>query len=109
MAVVLTYGASGRSSKVGPARRPVSPSRAPSAVRCGRVALPAYRATRSTTSRSPPRARRRPGPLLRVYNTSAATLNLLRAFTHGGYADLRQVHEWNKGFFRDSGVMRATS
>jgi 3-deoxy-7-phosphoheptulonate synthase len=40
--------------------------------------------------------------LVRVYNTSAATLNLVRAFTRGGFADLRQVHEWNKGFIRDS-------
>ncbi|MGH8895298.1 MAG: 3-deoxy-7-phosphoheptulonate synthase, partial [Actinomycetes bacterium] len=45
-------------------------------------------------------AARTPDPerLLRVYNTSAATLNLVRAFTHGGFADLRQVHAWNQGF-----------
>ena len=39
--------------------------------------------------------------MLQVYNTSAATLNLVRAFTQGGFADLRQVHEWNKGFAND--------
>ncbi|MGZ4591331.1 MAG: 3-deoxy-7-phosphoheptulonate synthase, partial [Actinomycetes bacterium] len=43
-----------------------------------------------------------PRRLLRVYNTSAATLNLVRAFTQGGFADLRQVHEWNQGFVRDN-------
>jgi 3-deoxy-7-phosphoheptulonate synthase len=51
------------------------------------------------TSRTPD-----PNRLVRVYNTSAATLNLVRAFTQGGFADLRQVHEWNKGFIRDSKV-----
>jgi len=45
-----------------------------------------------------------PHRLVRVYNTSASTLNLVRAFTQGGFADLRQVHEWNKGFIRDSSV-----
>lgn len=43
-----------------------------------------------------------PQRLLRAYDQSAATLNLLRAFTRGGYADLRQVHEWNLEFVADS-------
>jgi 3-deoxy-7-phosphoheptulonate synthase len=60
----------------------------------------------STACRSPQRPVRPTPPGCCASTTpSAATLNLLRAFTHGGYADLRQVHEWNKGFFRDSGVM----
>lgn len=37
-----------------------------------------------------------------MYNASAATLNLVRAFTTGGYADLRQVHAWNQDFVRNS-------
>ncbi len=47
---------------------------------------------------------RRPdaGRLVRTYNASAAALNLVRAFTQGGYADLRQVHAWNQDFVRDS-------
>jgi 3-deoxy-7-phosphoheptulonate synthase len=47
---------------------------------------------------------RRPDPqrLIRAYNASSATLNLVRAFTQGGYADLRQVHAWNQDFVRDS-------
>jgi 3-deoxy-7-phosphoheptulonate synthase len=51
-------------------------------------------------------AARTPDPqrLVKVYHTSASTLNLVRAFTQGGFADLRQVHEWNKGFIRDSSV-----
>jgi 3-deoxy-7-phosphoheptulonate synthase len=39
-----------------------------------------------------------PQRMVKAYNTSAATLNLVRAFTTGGFADLRRVHEWNKGF-----------
>jgi 3-deoxy-7-phosphoheptulonate synthase len=39
-----------------------------------------------------------PQRLVRAYHASTATLNLVRAFTTGGYADLRHVHEWNKGF-----------
>ena len=45
-----------------------------------------------------------PQRLVDVYNSSAATLNLVRAFTTGGYADLRQVHTWNTDFVRDSVV-----
>lgn len=47
---------------------------------------------------------RRPDPerLLRAYHASASALNLVRAFTMGGFADLRQVHAWNQDFVRDS-------
>lgn len=69
------------------------------------VTLPAYRGDAvngiefTEDSRTPD-----PQRLLKVYHTSASTLNLVRAFTQGGFADLRQVHEWNKGFIRDSSV-----
>jgi 3-deoxy-7-phosphoheptulonate synthase len=36
--------------------------------------------------------------MLQGYHTAASTLNLIRAFTQGGFADLRMVHSWNKGF-----------
>jgi 3-deoxy-7-phosphoheptulonate synthase len=47
---------------------------------------------------------RRPDPmrLLKAYHASGSALNLVRAFTQGGYADLRQVHAWNQDFVRDS-------
>ena len=67
------------------------------------VTLPAYRGDAvndlefTLESRTP-----NPERLVQVYNTSAATLNLVRAFTQGGFADLRKVHEWNKGFVSDS-------
>jgi len=41
---------------------------------------------------------------LRVYNASAATLNLVRAFVKGGFADLRGIHQWNSTFVRNSNV-----
>ena len=49
-------------------------------------------------------ASRRPDAqrLVRAYNASSSALNLVRAFTQGGYADLRQVHSWNQDFVRDS-------
>ena len=40
--------------------------------------------------------------LVQAYHASSAALNLVRAFTQGGYADLRQVHAWNQDFVRDS-------
>jgi len=43
-----------------------------------------------------------PERLKRMYNASASTLNLVRAFTTGGYADLRQVHAWNQDFVKSS-------
>ncbi|MFN3827182.1 MAG: class II 3-deoxy-7-phosphoheptulonate synthase [Micavibrio sp.] len=43
-----------------------------------------------------------PQRMLRAYNQAAATLNLLRAFAYGGYADLHRVHKWNLDFVQDS-------
>jgi 3-deoxy-7-phosphoheptulonate synthase len=43
-----------------------------------------------------------PQRLVRSYNTASATLNLVRAFTQGGYADLRQVHAWNQDFVAET-------
>ena len=40
--------------------------------------------------------------MLMAYRQSAATLNLLRAFAQGGYANLEHVHQWNLGFVKDS-------
>jgi 3-deoxy-7-phosphoheptulonate synthase len=47
-----------------------------------------------------------PARLVRAYHTSASTLNLIRAFTQGGFADLRHVHEWNRGFVATSANAR---
>jgi 3-deoxy-7-phosphoheptulonate synthase len=74
------------------------PRSKPTEVRDG-VELPAYRGDAVNDYAFDPVART-PDPrrLLRAYHTSSATLNLVRAFTKGGFADLRHVHEWNRGF-----------
>ena len=103
MAVVLTYGASTPVVKIGRmAGQYAKPRSSDTETRDG-VSLPAYRGDAVNELGFTP-AGRIPDPrrLLRVYHTSAATLNLIRAFTHGGFADLREVHEWNRGFVRDS-------
>ncbi len=103
MAVVLTYGASLPVVKVGRIAGQFAKPRSSGNETVDGVTLPAYRgdavngAEFTAESRIPDPAR-----MLRVYHTSASSLNLLRAFTHGGFADLRQVHEWNKGFVRDT-------
>ena len=99
MAVVLTYGASRPVVKMGRmAGQFAKPRTSDTETREG-LELPAYRGdavngydfTLESRTADPTR-------LLQAYNTSAATLNLIRAFTMGGFADLRSVHEWNKGF-----------
>ncbi len=99
MAVVLTYGARVPVVKVGRLAGQFAKPRSADTETQGDVTLPAYRGDAvnglafDVVSRTPDPAR-----LLQVYNTSAATLNLVRAFTQGGFADLRQVHAWNQGF-----------
>ena len=101
MAVVLTYGARVPIVKVGRiAGQFAKPRSSDTETRDG-VTLPAYRGDAvngfkfTAESRRPDAAR-----LLQMYHTSAFTLNLVRAFTRGGLADLRQVHAWNRGFVR---------
>jgi len=65
----------------------------------GELILPAYRGDIVNGYDFTPESRQAdPQRLVQGYHTSAATLNLVRAFTQGGFADLRQVHSWNKGF-----------
>jgi 3-deoxy-7-phosphoheptulonate synthase len=103
MAAVLQYYSSLPVIKVGRMAGQFAKPRSNDMETRGDVTLPAYRGDAvndiefTESSRTPD-----PQRLVRVYNTSAATLNLVRAFTRGGFADLRQVHEWNKGFIRDS-------
>jgi 3-deoxy-7-phosphoheptulonate synthase len=99
MAVVLTYGASLPIVKVGRMAGQYSKPRSSGMETRAGVSLPAYRGDAVNDYTFDADARR-PDPrrLLRAYHTSSATLNLIRAFTKGGFADLRQVHEWNRGF-----------
>jgi 3-deoxy-7-phosphoheptulonate synthase len=103
MAAVLQYYSSLPVIKVGRMAGQFAKPRSNDLETRGDVTLPAYRGD-AVNDIEFTEAARTPDPnrLVRVYNTSAQTLNLVRAFTRGGFADLRQVHEWNKGFIRDS-------
>jgi 3-deoxy-7-phosphoheptulonate synthase len=103
MAVVLTYGASVPIVKIGRlAGQFAKPRSRPTEVRDG-VELPAYRGDAINGFDFTPEARTPDADrLLRAYHCAAITLNLCRAFTTGGYADLRQVHAWNQDFVRRS-------
>jgi len=103
MSVVLTYAGSVPVVKLGRiAGQYTKPRSKPTETRDG-VELPAYRGDAVNGFEFTPAAREAdPDRMLRVYNASAATLNLVRAFTHGGEADLRQVHQWNSRFVADN-------
>ena len=105
MAAVLQYGASLPVIKVGRMAGQFAKPRSNDVEVRGDTTLPAYRGDAVNDLEFTAEARR-PDPqrLVRVYNTSSATLNLVRAFTQGGFADLRLVHEWNKGFVKDSQI-----
>jgi len=97
MAVVLTYSAGVPVVKVGRIAGQFAKPRSSDTETVDNVELPSFRghmvndAEFSESSRLP-----NPQRLIQAYNQSASTLNLLRAFTKGGFADLRQVHSWNQ-------------
>lgn len=99
MAVVLTYGASMPVVKMGRmAGQFAKPRSSDTETRDG-VTLPAYRGDIVNGYDFTLESRQAdPNRLVQAYHTSASTLNLIRAFTQGGFADLRQVHSWNQGF-----------
>jgi 3-deoxy-7-phosphoheptulonate synthase len=99
MAVVLTYGASMPIVKMGRMAGQFAKPRSSDMETRDGVTLPAYRGDMvngfdfSEQSRA-----HNPQRMLEGYHTAASTLNLIRAFTQGGFADLRMVHSWNRGF-----------
>ena len=102
MAAVLQYASSLPVIKVGRMAGQFAKPRSNDSETRGNITLPAYRGDAVNDIEFTPESRQpNPQRLVQVYNTSAATLNLVRAFTQGGFADLRQVHEWNKGFATD--------
>ncbi len=103
MSVVLTYGAGLPVVKIGRMAGQYAKPRTRPTERRGGVELPAYRGDAVNGLDFTPEARvPDPARLLRAYHCSAVTLNLCRAFTTGGYADLHQVHAWNQDFVADS-------
>lgn len=103
MAVVLTYGAQMPVVKVGRIAGQFAKPRSSQSETKDGVTLPAYRGDAVNGLDFSPEARMPdPDRLIRVYHQSAATLNLLRAFTRGGFADLEKVHVWNQEFVASS-------
>lgn len=99
MAVVLMYGASMPVVKMGRMSGQFAKPRSSDTETRGDITLPAYRGDSVNGYDFTPESRATdPSRMVRAYHTSASTLNLIRAFTTGGFADLRSVHEWNKGF-----------
>ncbi|WP_418276658.1 class II 3-deoxy-7-phosphoheptulonate synthase [Isoptericola jiangsuensis] len=107
MAVVLTHGASTPVVKMGRlAGQYAKPRSSDTETRDG-VTLPCYRGDMvnghafTHESRTPD-----PERLEQAYRISSATANIVNAFTRGGYADLRRVHEWNRGFMQNPAYAR---
>ena len=103
MAVVLTFGAAVPVVKVGRLAGQFAKPRSADEETIDGVTLPAYRGDMINGMDFTPE-QRVPSPerMIRAYNQSASTLNLIRAFAQGGYADLHQVHLWNLSFVADS-------
>jgi 3-deoxy-7-phosphoheptulonate synthase len=103
MAVVLTFGAALPVVKVGRIAGQFAKPRSAPTETIGGVELPSYRGDIVNGMEFNAEARK-PDPerLVQGYNQAAATLNLLRAFAQGGFADLHKVHRWNLEFVADS-------
>ncbi len=103
MAVVLTFGATLPVVKVGRLAGQFAKPRSADTETVDGLTLPSYRGDIvngiefDAAARVPDPAR-----MVQGYNQSASTLNLIRAFAQGGYADLHKVHQWNLGFVADS-------
>jgi 3-deoxy-7-phosphoheptulonate synthase len=103
MAVTLTYAAGVPVVKVGRIAGQFAKPRTSPVERVDGVELEAFRGHMVNDEAFDPSARRPdPGRLVAAYHQAAATLNLLRAFTKGGFADLSHVHRWNQEFVASS-------
>lgn len=103
MAVVLTYAGAKPVVKLGRIAGQFAKPRSEATETRDGVTLPAYRGD-NINGMEFTAAARTPDPerLLRAYGQSASTLNLIRAFANGGYADLHNVHRWTLGFVAGS-------
>ncbi|HZM32621.1 MAG TPA: 3-deoxy-7-phosphoheptulonate synthase class II [Acidimicrobiales bacterium] len=103
MAVVLTYSTGVPVLKVGRIAGQFAKPRSAAVELVDGVELPSFRG-HMVNDVAPTAAARQPDPerLVQAYHQSAVTLNLLRAFTKGGFADLSRVHQWNQQFVASS-------
>nr|WP_285724023.1 3-deoxy-7-phosphoheptulonate synthase class II [Psychromicrobium sp. YIM S02556] len=110
MAVVLTYGASLPVIKMGRMAGQFTKPRSSNDETRDGLTLPAYRGDMVNGYDFTPESRAHDASrMVQGYHTSASTLNLIRAFTQGGFADLRLVHHWNKGFTQNPAHARYES
>ena len=103
MSLVLTYSASLPVVKLGRIAGQFSKPRSAPTEKQGDKELPSYLGDNINGIEFNEKARR-PDPkrLFKAYSQAASTLNLLRAFCHGGFADLKMVHLWNLGYIKKS-------
>ncbi|HEY7458163.1 MAG TPA: 3-deoxy-7-phosphoheptulonate synthase class II [Xanthobacteraceae bacterium] len=103
MAVVLTFAGASPVVKVGRIAGQFAKPRSSPMEKRGSQELPAYRGDIVNDIAFTPEARRpEPRRMMEAYRQSAATLNLLRAFATGGYANLSNAHQWMLGFVKES-------
>jgi len=103
MAIVLSYSSGVPTVKVGRIAGQFAKPRSADTEQIGDLELPSFRG-HIVNDIAPTAAARVPNPdrLLQAYHQSASTLNLLRAFVKGGFADLSRVHQWNQEFVASS-------
>ncbi len=103
MSVIMTFGGQIPVIKMGRMAGQFAKPRSDDNETKDGVTLPVYRGDIINGMDFTPESRiPDPDRMIRAYNQSAATLNLLRAFAQGGYADLAKVHSWNLDFIKDS-------
>ncbi|KAB7887468.1 class II 3-deoxy-7-phosphoheptulonate synthase [Poseidonibacter ostreae] len=103
MSVVLTFSGGCPVVKVGRVAGQFAKPRSSDFEEVNGISLPSYRGDIVNDIEFSEKARgSKPKKLLKAYNQSAATMNLLRAFSRGGMADLNQVHLWNTDFVKDN-------
>jgi 3-deoxy-7-phosphoheptulonate synthase len=103
MAVMLTYSMGVPVVKVGRIAGQFAKPRSSPTEKIGELELPSFRG-HMVNDPAPVAELRQPDPtrLVQAYHQAASTLNLLRAFTKGGFADLNRVHAWNNEFVASS-------
>ncbi len=103
MAVVMTYSGGMPIVKVGRMAGQFAKPRSSDTETQGDITLPSYRGDNINALEFTEEARKpNPKRMLSAYNQATSTLNLLRAFASGGYANLNKVHQWNLDFVADS-------
>lgn len=105
MALVLQFGGSKKVVKVARMAGQFAKPRSSDTETKDNITLPSYRGDIINSYEFSENARKpEPNRMLKAYAQSSATLNLLRAFSVGGLADLKQVHKWNLGFVRRADI-----